>query len=153
MSSFCGYIGKTDSKAIDNRIKKTASECRVPPIGFEDGYFHFGFCPFDKKEEENLAHNEDFTIWVMLDCGYGSSEYTAKKHRPNRAVPVMDGYSAMQQIRGLEKGSDIPIIALTAKAMKGDREKCLDAGASDYVSKPLKLDQLLSVMRVWITKD
>ena len=79
MSSFCGYIGKTDSKAIDNRIKKTASECSVPPIGFEDGYFHFGFCPFDKKEEENLAHNEDFTIWVMLDCGYGSSEYTAKK--------------------------------------------------------------------------
>ncbi|KKK39469.1 histidine kinase [Mesobacillus campisalis] len=68
-------------------------------------------------------------------------------------MPVMDGYTAMKKIRGLEKGEDIPIIALTAKAMKGDREKCLEAGASDYVSKPLKLDQLLSVMRVWITKE
>ncbi|WP_053364408.1 ATP-binding protein [Bacillus sp. FJAT-27251] len=68
-------------------------------------------------------------------------------------MPVMDGYTAMKKIRRLEKGEDIPIIALTAKAMKGDREKCLEAGASDYVSKPLKLDQLLSVMRVWITKE
>ncbi len=68
-------------------------------------------------------------------------------------MPVMDGYTAMQRIRELENGSDVPIIALTAKAMKGDREKCLEAGASDYVSKPLKLDQLLSVMRVWITKE
>jgi two-component system, chemotaxis family, sensor kinase CheA len=68
-------------------------------------------------------------------------------------MPVMDGYTAMKKIRRLERGEDIPIIALTAKAMKGDREKCLEAGASDYVSKPLKLDQLLSVMRVWITKE
>jgi two-component system, chemotaxis family, sensor kinase CheA len=68
-------------------------------------------------------------------------------------MPVMDGYAAMQRIRKLETGADVPIIALTAKAMKGDKEKCLEAGASDYVSKPLKLDQLLSVMRVWITKE
>jgi two-component system chemotaxis sensor kinase CheA len=68
-------------------------------------------------------------------------------------MPVMDGYETMKRVRSMESGKDIPIVALTAKAMKGDREKCLEAGASDYVSKPLKLDQLLSVMRVWITKE
>lgn len=67
-------------------------------------------------------------------------------------MPVMDGYKAIKTIRNLEKHKDVPIIALTAKAMKGDREKCLEVGASDYISKPLKLDQLLSAMRVWVAK-
>ncbi|KMJ57663.1 histidine kinase [Bacillus sp. LL01] len=68
-------------------------------------------------------------------------------------MPVMDGYKAIKTIRNLEKHKDVPIIALTAKAMKGDREKCLEVGASDYISKPLKLDQLLSAMRVWVAKN
>ncbi len=67
-------------------------------------------------------------------------------------MPGMDGYETMQHIRKMEQYQDIPIIALTAKAMKGDRAKCLKAGASDYISKPLKVDQLLSVLRVWLTK-
>lgn len=66
-------------------------------------------------------------------------------------MPVMDGYEAIRQIRQLENNKETPIIALTAKAMKGDREKCLDAGANDYISKPMKLDQLLSAMRVWLS--
>ncbi|CAM3901558.1 response regulator [Mesobacillus thioparans] len=66
-------------------------------------------------------------------------------------MPVMDGYEAIRQIRRNENNKDLPIIALTAKAMKGDREKCLDAGANDYISKPMKLDQLLSAMRVWLS--
>jgi HAMP domain-containing protein/signal transduction histidine kinase/DNA-binding response OmpR family regulator len=65
-------------------------------------------------------------------------------------MPEMDGYETMQQIRTLETFKDLPMIALTAKAMKGDREKCIDAGASDYVSKPVDTDQLLSLMRVWL---
>ncbi len=65
-------------------------------------------------------------------------------------MPIMDGYKAITTIRNLETHKDVPIIALTAKAMKGDREKCLQVGASDYISKPLKLDQLLSAMRVWV---
>ncbi|MBN3554123.1 response regulator [Fictibacillus nanhaiensis] len=67
-------------------------------------------------------------------------------------MPEMDGYETMQRIRGTGEHTDLPIIALTAKAMKNDREKCLEAGASDYISKPLKLEQLFSVMHVWMTK-
>lgn len=65
-------------------------------------------------------------------------------------MPVMDGFETMRRIRANERVAGVPIIALTAKAMKSDREKCLEAGASDYISKPLKIEQLFSVMRVWI---
>ncbi|MEW9702079.1 CHASE3 domain-containing protein [Paenibacillus sp. SI8] len=67
-------------------------------------------------------------------------------------MPVMDGYAAMRLIRKDARYAEIPIIALTAKAMKQDREICLEAGASDYISKPLHLNQLFSLMRVWLTK-
>jgi len=65
-------------------------------------------------------------------------------------MPEMDGYETMQAIRKIEKFASLPIIALTAKAMKTDREKCIEAGASDYISKPLDIDQLLSMLRVWL---
>lgn len=65
-------------------------------------------------------------------------------------MPVMDGFEATQEIRKTKKFSDLPIIALTAKAMKGDREKCLNAGMSDYISKPVNKDKLLSLLRVWL---
>ncbi|MDD9271016.1 CHASE3 domain-containing protein [Paenibacillus sp. GCM10023248] len=68
-------------------------------------------------------------------------------------MPVMDGYEAMQAIRGDMQMPDLPIIALTAKAMKSEKEKCLEAGASDYITKPLNMDQLFSLMRVWLTKQ
>jgi len=65
-------------------------------------------------------------------------------------MPNMDGYETMSIIRQQMKLKDLPIIALTAKAMKNDRDKSLEAGASDYISKPLNLDQLVSVLRVWL---
>ncbi len=65
-------------------------------------------------------------------------------------MPEMDGYETMRQIREAPASRTLPILALTAKAMKGDREKCLDAGASDYIAKPVNTDQLLSLMRVWL---
>ena len=67
-------------------------------------------------------------------------------------MPEMDGYETTQKIRREHKNNMLPIIAVTAKAMKGDREKCLEAGASDYITKPVKIDQLLSLMRVWLYK-
>ncbi len=65
-------------------------------------------------------------------------------------MPEMDGYQTTRAIRGNSGFKQIPIIALTAKAMKGDREKCIAAGASDYITKPVDTEQLLSLMRVWL---
>ncbi len=67
-------------------------------------------------------------------------------------MPEMDGYETTQKIRREHKNSSLPIIAVTAKAMKGDRQKCIEAGASDYITKPVKVDQLLSLMRLWFCK-
>ena len=65
-------------------------------------------------------------------------------------MPEMDGYQTMREIRKEMRFRALPILALTAKAMKGDREKCLEAGASDYIAKPVNTDQLLSLLRVWL---
>jgi CheY-like chemotaxis protein/signal transduction histidine kinase/HAMP domain-containing protein len=65
-------------------------------------------------------------------------------------MPEMDGYETMRQIRKDARFRTLPILSLTAKAMKGDREKCLEAGASDYIAKPVNTDQLLSLLRVWL---
>jgi len=67
-------------------------------------------------------------------------------------MPEMDGYEAMRLIRDMPEFRQIPLIALTAKAMKGDREKCIEAGASDYITKPADSEQLLSLLRVWLFK-
>ncbi|CAN5707485.1 HAMP domain-containing protein [soil metagenome] len=65
-------------------------------------------------------------------------------------MPEMDGYEAIAAIRQMEMFKQLPVIALTAKAMKADRDRCLEVGASDYISKPLDIDQLLSLLRVWL---
>jgi CheY-like chemotaxis protein len=65
-------------------------------------------------------------------------------------MPEMDGYETIRAIRQQEQFEQLPIISLTAKAMKGDREKSIGAGASDYITKPVDTDQLLSLMRVWL---
>jgi CheY-like chemotaxis protein len=66
-------------------------------------------------------------------------------------MPDMDGMQTMRRIRELPRGKDLPLIAVTAKAMKGDREKCIDAGAWDYLSKPVDTDYLLVVVRGWLS--
>jgi len=67
-------------------------------------------------------------------------------------MPEMDGYDAMKQIRSQVKFAKLPVIALTAKAMKDDKQKCIDAGANDYITKPIDVERLLSLMRVWLSK-
>jgi CheY-like chemotaxis protein len=65
-------------------------------------------------------------------------------------MPDLDGYETIRRIRALEGFGELPILALTAKAMKGDREKCLEAGASDYIAKPVDTEHLLSLLRIWL---
>jgi CheY-like chemotaxis protein len=62
----------------------------------------------------------------------------------------MDGYETMRQIRQNSRHRLLSILALTAKAMKGDREKCLEAGASDYIAKPVNTEELLALLRIWL---
>jgi len=89
------------------------------------------------KEAIDMINNEELKVeMVLMDI----------------MMPEMDGYETIQKIRREHKNSTLPIIAVTAKAMKGDRQKCIEAGASDYITKPLKIDQLLSLMRIWFYK-
>jgi CheY-like chemotaxis protein len=65
-------------------------------------------------------------------------------------MPEMDGYETMKRIRKDKRNDEVTIIAVTAKAMKGDRQKCIESGASDYITKPVNVEQLLTLMRVWV---
>ena len=94
---------------------------------------------------------------TVLTAGTGREAIATLESTPDLAIvlmdimmPEMDGYETMQVIRQNPSFRRLPIIALTAKAMKGDREKCLEAGASDYLAKPVNTGQLLSSMRMWL---
>ncbi|HTA84222.1 MAG TPA: HAMP domain-containing protein, partial [Bacteroidia bacterium] len=86
------------------------------------------------KEAIYILENTDDIDMVLMDI----------------MMPDMDGYETMKQIRQNKKNDDITIIAVTAKAMKGDRQKCIESGASDYITKPVNIDQLVPLMRVWV---
>jgi CheY-like chemotaxis protein len=94
---------------------------------------------------------------TVLTAGNGSEAIAILESIPGIAIvlmdimmPGMDGYETMHVIRENDSFRRMPIIALTAKAMKGDREKCLEAGASDYLAKPVNTEQLLSSLRMWL---
>ena len=94
---------------------------------------------------------------VVVTAGTGREAITVLESTPSIAIvlmdimmPEMDGYETMQVVRQNPSFRRLPIIALTAKAMKGDREKCLEAGASEYLAKPVNTEQLLSALRMWL---
>ena len=93
----------------------------------------------------------------VMNAENGRDGITALQNAPDIDIvlmdvmmPEMDGYETMQAIRNMPQFSLLPMIALTAKAMKGDREKCIEAGASDYITKPVDTEQLISLLRVWL---
>jgi len=93
----------------------------------------------------------------VLTATTGSEAIALAETTPDLAIvlmdimmPEMDGYQTIQVIRQKPAFRRLPIIALTAKAMKGDREKCMEAGASDYLAKPVNTEQLLSALRMWL---
>ncbi len=95
----------------------------------------------------------------VLTASNGREALQALNHHPDTDVilmdimmPEMDGYEATRQIRAKQKYLKLPIIALTAKAMKGDKAKCIEAGANDYLSKPIEPARLISLLRVWLAK-
>ena len=95
--------------------------------------------------------------WKCSARPMGDRQSRSSRARPISAscssissMPEMDGYETMREIRKDGRFRTLPMLALTAKAMKGDREKCLEAGASDYIAKPVNTDQLLSLLRVWL---
>jgi CheY-like chemotaxis protein/HAMP domain-containing protein len=97
---------------------------------------------------------------VVLNAESGKDGIEILKNNPDIdavlmdvMMPELDGYDTIRIMRQLEAHKDLPIIAITAKAMKGDREKCIDAGASDYLAKPVNTEQLLSLLRVWISQS
>ncbi|HXE81720.1 MAG TPA: response regulator, partial [Gemmatimonadales bacterium] len=101
-----------------------------------------------------LLENEGMTV---ISATNGRQAIELIRHTPGLSavlmdimMPDMDGYETMRQIRSDHRFRSLPIIALTAKAMKGDRERCLHAGASDYIAKPVDAHQLLSLLRVWL---
>jgi CheY-like chemotaxis protein len=94
---------------------------------------------------------------TVLTASTGREALTTLESTPDVAIvlmdvmmPEMDGYETMRAVRKNPAFRRLPIVALTARAMKGDREKCLEAGASDYLAKPVNTEQLLSVLRAWL---
>jgi CheY-like chemotaxis protein len=100
---------------------------------FEDHGMEVVFAEDGKQGLKALEENPDVHL-VLMDI----------------MMPEMDGYEATRTMRAMPQFEQLPIVALTAKAMKGDREKSIASGASDYITKPVDVDQLLALMRVWL---
>jgi HAMP domain-containing protein/CheY-like chemotaxis protein len=114
---------------VDDDVRNTFSLTSV----LEDHGMVVDFVEIGRDAVSRLGQKPDYDI-VLMDI----------------MMPEMDGFETTRSIRSDERFKTLPIIALTAKAMKGDRERCIAAGASDYITKPVDTEQLLSLMRVWL---
>ncbi|MDZ5601900.1 response regulator [Pseudomonas sp. RP23018S] len=111
----------------DNPVNRSVIEAMLRSLGFQTCLAGDGQQALEHVQQQTFAA-------VLMDC----------------RLPLMDGYEATRRIRALDEGGDLPIIALTANALQGDRERCLAAGMNDYLSKPLKRTELLDVLQRWL---
>ena len=111
----------------DNVVNQRVVQMQLKKMGYDPDFANNGRAALQALERVTYDV-------VFMDC----------------QMPEMDGFEAMRLIRKMPEYRKLPVIALTAKAMKGDRERCIGAGATDYIAKPVEIDQLLALMRVWL---
>lgn len=112
----------------DNPVNQTVIEAMLRSLGFTVSV------ATDGAQAVRSAESSDFEV-ILMDC----------------RLPIIDGYEATRQIRCLPGRSDVPIIALTANALQGDRETCLSAGMNDYLAKPFKRNDLQQILQRWVS--
>ena len=105
------------------------------------------------QSQKLFLENKGYEVQTLTN-GFEAIDYV-KEHKVDvvlldMMMPQMDGYETAKRIRENPQWRNLPVIAVTAKAMTGDREKCINAGASDYITKPVDIDQLMSLLRVWL---
>lgn len=112
----------------DNPVNQTVIEAMLRSLGFTVSV------ATDGAQAVRSAEGSDFEV-ILMDC----------------RLPIIDGYEATRQIRLLPGRSEVPIIALTANALQGDRETCLSAGMNDYLAKPFKRNDLQQILQRWVS--
>ncbi|WP_194790973.1 response regulator [Pseudomonas sp. UFMG81] len=127
LPALAGSAGERILLVEDNPVNQSVIEAMLRSLGFEVGLAMDGAQAVDLVEQQPFAA-------VLMDC----------------RLPQMDGYEATRRIRQLPRGAGLPIIALTASALEGDRERCLAAGMNDYLSKPFKRTDLQRILRRWL---
>jgi CheY-like chemotaxis protein len=162
--------GKTSDRLIDEVnlfLNKMTEVSRKPPLGTNSNVMDKGKIAL--KGKKVLVVDDDMrNIFALTSAlqGYdfvvetaNDGEEAIAKLEENSDIdivlmdimmPKMDGYEATRYIRNQNKWAKLPVIALTAKAMKDDREKCMAAGANDYITKPVDIDRLLALMQLWL---
>ncbi|MEI6889553.1 MAG: ATP-binding protein [Bacteroidales bacterium] len=170
----CKTVFTDETEGIEQLAPKriVALKKEDPPVEEEPQYPNSGYFPDTVfKGKKILVVDDDMrNVYVLskileekhteIIIGRTGKEGIDKLHQNpgislvimDIMMPEMDGYTAMREIRKEEQYANLPIIALTAKAMKGDREKCIEAGANDYMSKPVQTLKLLSLLRVWLQR-
>src|SRR6266542_1746332 len=148
------YTGKQLTATEETRIKKYAETIIVKDVKSPERLLD-ETALFLHRVEAKLPDNKRKMLEQLHDADVvisGKNVLIVDGILMDGIMAEMDGYDTMRAIREIPEFKALPIIALTAKAMKGDREKCITAGASDYITKPVDTEQLISLLRVWLYK-